>query len=65
MGLTGPVTLLVAALVGGALIPFLQGLLADRIGLHHSFLVPSVCYVFVALYGFWCVNVRSEVKKGV
>ncbi|HEY4358561.1 MAG TPA: sugar MFS transporter [Acidobacteriaceae bacterium] len=57
----GPLTakgsgLLVAALVGGALIPFLQGSLADRIGLHYSFLVPSVCYVFIALYGFWCMR---------
>jgi len=43
--------LLVAALVGGALIPVVQGTVADRIGLHRSFFVPAICYVAVFAYG--------------
>src|SRR6185369_8442916 len=31
---------LVAAIVGGAVIPELQGILADRIGIHHAFILP-------------------------
>ncbi|MGB7188816.1 MAG: sugar MFS transporter [Acidobacteriaceae bacterium] len=52
----GPLTgeasgLLVTAIVGGAVIPELQGVLADHIGLHHAFILPVLCYVFIAYYG--------------
>jgi MFS transporter, FHS family, L-fucose permease len=52
----GPLTgeasgLLITAIVGGAIIPELQGLLADRIGVHHAFLLPILCYLFIAWYG--------------
>ncbi|MCS0627924.1 sugar MFS transporter [Telluria mixta] len=43
--------ILCMAIVGGALIPFVQGMLADAAGLHLSFLVPLACYVFVLFYG--------------
>jgi FHS family L-fucose permease-like MFS transporter len=42
--------MLVAALIGGAVIPFAQGAIADRIGLHHSFILPAICYVAIAMY---------------
>jgi FHS family L-fucose permease-like MFS transporter len=53
----GPLTgdgsaLLIAAIVGGAIIPELQGLLADRIGIHHAFIIPVLCYLYIAYYGF-------------
>jgi len=53
----GPLTgegsgLLVASIVGGALIPLAEGALADRIGLHHAFILPALCYVYIAYYGF-------------
>lgn len=45
--------ILVAAIVGGALIPPLQGLIADSsIGLHYSFLITIVCFVYIAWYGW-------------
>jgi FHS family L-fucose permease-like MFS transporter len=43
---------LVAAIVGGAIIPVLQGALADRIGLQPAFIVPGICYLFIVFYGF-------------
>lgn len=43
--------LLCAAIVGGALIPVVQGLMADTIGLQTSFIVPLLCYVYIAWYG--------------
>ena len=51
----GPLTgrasgLLVAAIVGGAIVPELQGVLADHIGIHHAFIIPLVCYIYVILY---------------
>jgi len=52
----GPLTgdgsgMLVAAIIGGAIVPEIQGLLADRIGLQWSFIVPAICYVYIAYYG--------------
>jgi FHS family L-fucose permease-like MFS transporter len=51
----GPLTgkgsgLLVAAIVGGAIIPELQGFLADRIGIHHAFILPVLCYAYIIFY---------------
>jgi FHS family L-fucose permease-like MFS transporter len=44
--------LLVFAIVGGGIVPAIEGVLADRIGVHHAFLLPFLCYLFVAYYGF-------------
>ncbi|MEO2268598.1 sugar MFS transporter [Pseudoalteromonas sp. YIC-656] len=38
------------AIVGGALVPLLQGYAADTIGLQTSFYIPMVCYIFIAWY---------------
>lgn len=52
----GPLTeqgssLIIMAIVGGAVIPFVQGIIADNIGLHHAFLLPLICYAFILFYG--------------
>jgi FHS family L-fucose permease-like MFS transporter len=39
------------AIVGGAIIPLVQGLFADYIGILYSFLIPAVCYLYIAFYG--------------
>ncbi len=51
----GPLTgkgsgLLVAAIVGGAIVPELQGVLADHIGIHHAFVLPVLCYLYIIFY---------------
>jgi len=53
----GPLTgkasgLLVMAIVGGAIIPVIQGAIADKIGIHHCFILPLLCYMFIVFYGF-------------
>jgi FHS family L-fucose permease-like MFS transporter len=53
----GPLTgdgsgLLIMAIVGGALIPFAQGAMADSIGLHHAFILPAICYLYIVYYAF-------------
>jgi FHS family L-fucose permease-like MFS transporter len=52
----GPLTgdgsgLLIMAIVGGAIIPVIQGALADRVGIHHAFILPAICYLYIAYYG--------------
>ena len=59
----GPLTskgssLLIAAIVGGALIPLAQGKLADHIGLHPSFILPAICYIYIAGFGFAAIKRR-------
>ena len=44
--------LLATAILGGAIVPLLTGLLADRLGLHHAFILPVVCYIYIAWFGF-------------
>lgn len=56
--------LLVAAIVGGAIIPELQGVLADRIGIHHAFALAAACYVYIAFYGFKGSKHGHEVAAG-
>lgn len=43
--------ILCLAIVGGAIVPMIQALLADSIGLQNSFLLPIICYAFIAYYG--------------
>jgi FHS family L-fucose permease-like MFS transporter len=57
----GPLTskgssLMIAAIVGGALIPKGTGMLADKIGLQPSFLVPAICYVYIAAFGIAAIR---------
>ncbi|MCK5075624.1 MAG: glucose/galactose MFS transporter, partial [Calditrichia bacterium] len=43
--------ILCMGIVGGAIVPVLQGLLADSIGIHHAFILPILCYLFIIYYG--------------
>lgn len=43
--------ILCMAIVGGAIVPVLQGMLADQIGIHHAFILPVLCYGFIVYYG--------------
>ena len=43
--------ILCTAIVGGALLPVLQGFFADNIGIHHAFFIPVLCYLYIAYYG--------------
>jgi FHS family L-fucose permease-like MFS transporter len=44
-------SLLVMAILGGAIIPLIQGKLADVFGLHLSFLLPVISYIYLFWYG--------------
>jgi MFS transporter, FHS family, L-fucose permease len=53
----GPLTeegsgLLIMAIAGGALV-IVQGWLADRFGLQHSFLLTAACELYVIFYALW------------
>lgn len=43
--------ILCTAIVGGAILPVIQGYFADTIGIHHAFFIPVLCYLYIAYYG--------------
>jgi MFS transporter, FHS family, L-fucose permease len=60
----GPLTgkassLLIMAIVGGAVVPYLQGVLADNIGIHHAFVLPLLCYAYIVFYGMSGSKIRN------
>ncbi|MDY6402829.1 MAG: MFS transporter [Bacteroidales bacterium] len=44
-------SILIMMIVGGALLPPLQGLLADIIGIKYSFIIPMISYCYLCFYG--------------
>ena len=53
----GPMTskgsgLIMTAVVGGAVIPYLIGAMADKTTIQTAFVIPMVCYLYIAFYGF-------------
>jgi MFS transporter, FHS family, L-fucose permease len=51
----GPLTgdgsgIMIMAIVGGAIIPLAQGVIADRIGIHHAFFLPVICYLYIVFF---------------
>ncbi|MDP2392645.1 MAG: L-fucose:H+ symporter permease [Methylococcaceae bacterium] len=48
--------ILCAAIVGGAILPLLQGVFADHIGIQHAFFIPLLCYLYISYYGFRSVS---------
>ncbi|MFL6596131.1 MAG: MFS transporter, partial [Chthoniobacterales bacterium] len=43
---------IVMAIMGGAVLPKVMGAIADRYDLSRGFIVPIICFAFVAFYGF-------------
>ena len=46
--LTARVRVCWSGIVGGAIIPVAEGALADKIGIHHAFILPALCYIYIA-----------------
>ena len=51
----GPLTgdgsgVMIMAIVGGAILPVAQGAIADRIGIHHAFFLPVICYLYILFF---------------
>ncbi len=44
--------LLVMAIVGGAILPVIQGALADKYGVQLAFILPALLYLYIVFYGF-------------
>ena len=61
----GPLTgdgsgIMIMAIVGGAIIPVAQGAIADRIGIHHAFFLPVICYLYILYFALSGSKPNSE-----
>jgi FHS family L-fucose permease-like MFS transporter len=61
----GPLTgdgsgMMIMAIVGGALIPVAQGAIADRVGIHHAFFLPVICYLYILFFALSGSKPNSE-----
>ncbi len=52
--------LLCLAIVGGAIVPLITGVTADQFGLSFALFVPALCYVWIAVFGWWCYLGRLD-----
>jgi FHS family L-fucose permease-like MFS transporter len=52
------------AIVGGAILPLIQGVIADHVGIHHAFVLPVICYLYILFFGLsgWKPNSERHVK---
>ncbi len=57
---------IVMAIVGGALLPKLMGAVADHYDMSRGFIVPMLCFLLIAMYGYaWPRLSRAESLQGV
>jgi FHS family L-fucose permease-like MFS transporter len=61
----GPLTgdgsgIMIMAIVGGAIIPLAQGWIADKIGIHHAFFLPVICYLYILFFAVSGSRPNSE-----
>ncbi|WP_208123270.1 sugar MFS transporter [Facilibium subflavum] len=48
--------LLCTSIVGGAIIPIFQGVVADYLGIQIAFIIPVICYGYILFYGLYGYN---------
>ena len=56
-------SLVVMAILGGAIVPIFQGYLADQFGVQHSFVIPMFCYPVILIFGTYCTKYLGHVKQ--
>ncbi|MGO2013074.1 glucose/galactose MFS transporter, partial [Pseudoalteromonas sp.] len=54
--------ILCLAIVGGAIIPLLQGVLADNIGVQLALLLPIGCYLYITYFALFGSKVSSSTR---
>jgi len=55
--------LLCTAIVGGAIVPIIQGFVADHIGIHYAFIIPLLCYAYILFYALKGATAKCRLPK--
>ena len=56
-------SLLIMMIMGGGLVSWAQGALADKVGIHYSFIVGVLCFAYLGFYALYAS--RSLKKQGI
>ncbi|MBN4077300.1 MFS transporter [Sulfobacillus acidophilus] len=56
-------SILVMGNIGGAIIPLIQGAIADNIGLHNSFFFPIICYIYILFFALRFIKQKTVLKQ--
>jgi FHS family L-fucose permease-like MFS transporter len=56
-------SLLVMAILGGAILPPIQGAVADKFGIQISFIVPMLAFAYIAFYGIYGYRAGRDLKS--
>lgn len=56
-------SLLVMAIVGGAILPLVMGFLADHWNVQHSFIIPMIGFIYITFYGIWGYKKKNFVTN--
>lgn len=56
-------SLVVMAILGGAIVPIFQGYLADQFGVQHSFIIPVFCYLVILIFGGYCTRYLGHIES--
>lgn len=51
---------LVMMILGGGIIPPLQGKISDIIGIHESYFIPVLCFAYIAFYGWQVIRILKQ-----
>lgn len=63
-------SLLVMAILGGAVVPVIQGAVADVTGIQKALFLPVLCYLYIVYFGYYCwkhlghIELDGQVKGG-
>ena len=56
-------SMLIMMILGGAIIPPLQGYISDLVSIHSSYIIPVICFAYLAFYGWKSKQVLQ--KQGI
>ena len=51
---------LIMSIVGGALVPYVMGILSDRYSTAFAYIVPMICFIVVAWYGWKGYRIKED-----
>jgi len=54
---------LVMMILGGGIIPPLQGKLSDIIGIHNSYIIPVICFTYITIFAY--LAKKTLIKQGI
>jgi FHS family L-fucose permease-like MFS transporter len=56
-------SILIMAEIGGAIVPYVQGIMADRMGVQMSYILPLICYICILAFAAFCFPMARKQRE--